>query len=107
MPRYGPDPDIFDYENRLKGWPKEDVEDFCFLRDLYFQGAVDSLDFCRLAASHLSSLEEYKDNENLSKTYYALEEEKEPSIEMISELVTSDDEQISTLGASLMMTFFT
>ncbi len=107
MPRYGPDPDIFYYELRLKGWTQTDLEDFKFLRDLYFQGAVDDLRFCRLSAAHLSSLPDHKDNKTLSDLYYLLEEEKEPTTDMISELVTSDDEQISTLGASLMMTFFT
>ena len=107
MPRYGPDPGIFDYERKLEGWSQVDLEDFIFLRDLYFQGAVDDLRFCRLTAAHLSSLPGYKDNETLTKLYYLLEEEKEPPVDMISEMVTSDDEQISTLGASLMLTFFT
>lgn len=107
MPRFGPDPNIFEYEQNLKGWSKTDLEDFKFLRDLYFQGAVDDLRFCRLSAAHLSSLPEYKDNKALDKLYYLLEDEKEPSTDIISELVTSDDEQLSTLGASLMMTFYT
>lgn len=107
MPRYGPDPDIFNYEQKLKGWSQVDLEDFKFLRDLYFQGAVDDLRFCRLTAAHLSSLQGYKDNETLTKLYYLLEEEKEPPVDMISEMVTSEDEQLSTLGASLMLTFFT
>lgn len=107
MPRYGPDPDIFCYELKLKGWNQADLEDFKFLRDLYFQGAVDDLRFCRLSAAHLSSLPDYKDNVTLTKLYYLLEEEKEPDTDIISELVISDDDQLSTLGASLMLTFFT
>ena len=107
MPRYGPDPKIFEYETQLKNWDQSDIEDFVFLRDLYFQGAVDDLRFCRLSAAHLSSLPEYKDNQALTKVYYILEEEKDPDPDLIGELAMSEDEQISTLGASLMMTFYT
>ena len=107
IPKYGPDSKIFIYENELKGWSEEDIFDFKFFRDLYFQGAIDSLDFCRLAAAHLSSLDGYRDNESLKEVHYILEDEQEPSIDLIGDLVISDDEQISTLGASLMFTFFT
>ena len=107
MPKYGPDPDIFHYEDQLKGWNSEDLEDFTMLRDLYFQGGVDDLRFCRLSTAHLSSLPEYEDNETLNNLYYLLEMNKDPDIDLIEKLVTSDDEQLSTLGASLMMTFYT
>jgi hypothetical protein len=106
MPNFGPDPKLFVYETELKDWTEEDIFDFRFLRDLYFQGAVDNLVFCRLAAAHLSSLEEFSSNETLKKVHYILEEEEEPEADLISELVMSDNQQISTLGASLMFSFF-
>ena len=103
VPDMGPDKKIFSYESSLEGWSQGDIDEFKHSRDLFFRGGIQSIDFCKFTSNILSAMPEFSEEDILFKVRDCLDEGEIPNEDQISHLIMSDDEQLRTLGTSIMM----
>lgn len=103
VPIIGPDPKIFEYEQKLDNWECSDVQDFCFLRDLYYDRLPDTPEFFIKTIDHLLT---FQDNNILVEIKKCLEQQREPYYWQVQELLSDNNNRVSKFGLSIFGFYF-